>query len=136
MPGFLCCSDSTSKIHPTKQTPTCISLYESPVDTPNNNISTRDDQIQQKTLPKNIMRFQKYNIVTFLPVFLFLYFIKFTNMYFLIMTIMFMIPAISPYTNMAGVFPLTFITIVAMIREIFEDFQRYRNDKTMNQSTF
>jgi hypothetical protein len=53
-------------------------------------------------------------------------------MYFLVMTVMFMIPAISPYTNMAAVFPLLFITIVAMIREICEDFGRYKSDKQAN----
>lgn len=47
-----------------------------------------------------------------------------------------MIPAISPYTNVAGAFPLTFITIVAMGREIIEDFGRYRSDKKANQSIF
>jgi P-type E1-E2 ATPase len=57
-------------------------------------------------------------------------------MYFLVMTVMFMIPAISPYTNMAAVFPLLFITIVAMIREICEDFGRYKSDKQANQSKF
>ena len=57
-------------------------------------------------------------------------------MYFLIMTIMFMIPAISPYTSAAGVFPLAFITIVALIREIIEDYGRYKSDKAANQSIF
>jgi phospholipid-transporting ATPase len=52
------------------------------------------------------------------------------------MTIMFMIPAISPYTNMAAVFPLLFITIVAAFREIIEDFGRYKSDKQANQSQF
>jgi phospholipid-transporting ATPase len=37
---------------------------------------------------------------------------------------------------MAAVFPLLFITIVAMIREICEDFGRYKSDKQANQSKF
>ena len=49
---------------------------------------------------------------------------------------MFMIPAISPYTSSAGVFPLLFITVVAIIREIVEDFGRYKSDKAANQSNF
>jgi magnesium-transporting ATPase (P-type) len=117
-----------------------LNEYPSSQDPSNNSnsdlISTRSDQESIKRMPPNVMRFQKYTILTFLPVFLFSFFSKFTNMYFLIMTIMFMIPAISPYTSAAGVFPLAFITIVACIREIIEDFGRYTSDKSANQSIF
>jgi len=52
------------------------------------------------------------------------------------MTALFMIPAISPYTNIAGFFPLLFIVLVAMVREIIEDFYRYLSDKKANSSKF
>lgn len=110
---------------------------QAPADNSNSDLtSTRSDLETISKMPPNVMRFQKYTILSFLPVFLFAFFSKFTNMYFLIMTIMFMIPAISPYTSAAGLFPLAFITIVACIREIIEDFGRYKSDKAANQSTF
>ena len=52
------------------------------------------------------------------------------------MTAFFMVPAISPYTNAGGIFPIAFITIVAMVREIIEDFGRYLSDKKANTSKF
>ena len=64
-----------------------LTLIEEPknIDLPGhdeNLISTRDDALELKKYPKNIMRFQRYNVITFLPVFLFLFFMKITNMYF------------------------------------------------------
>lgn len=80
------------------------------------------------------MRFQKYTFLTFWPKFLYFWFSKFTNMYFLIMTVLHMWPKISPYSSAAGIFPLLFITGVGALREAIEDFQRYKSDKEANQS--
>lgn len=96
--------------------------------------STRSDANQLKAFPKNIMRFQKYTFLTFWPKFLYFWFSKFTNMYFLIMTGLHMWPKISPYSSAAGVFPLLFITGVGALREAIEDFGRFKSDRQANQS--
>ena len=96
--------------------------------------STRLEPDLRKQFPRNIMRFQKYSILTFWPKFLFMWFSQFTNIYFALMTGLHQWPAISPYSSSAGVLPQIFITVVAAIREAVEDFGRYKSDKQANRS--
>ena len=70
-----------------------------------NMISTRDDKLVQKKLPKNIMKFRKYNIITFIPLFLFNFFSQYTNLYFLYMTILFLIPTLTPFARGPAILP-------------------------------
>ena len=68
--------NTVNKISPNKRPFHKITLNESGSDSTKNDqqnfdelISTRDDPEAHKKFPKNIMRFQKYNVLTFLPVF-------------------------------------------------------------------
>ncbi|XP_066990961.2 probable phospholipid-transporting ATPase IIB isoform X1 [Anabrus simplex] len=82
--------------------------------------------------PANVIRNQKYNIITFLPLVLFQQFKFFLNLYFLIMATSQFIPDIRIgylYTYWG---PLTFVLTVTICREAVDDFRRHQRDKEVN----
>ncbi|KAK6616842.1 ATP synthase subunit 9 [Polyplax serrata] len=86
--------------------------------------------------PPNLIRNQKYNLVTFIPLVLFQQFRFFLNFYFLIMALSQFIPDVRIgylYTYWG---PLTFVIIVTMIREAIDDLRRYKRDKDVNSQKF
>ena len=86
-----------------------------------------------KTFKDNRVTTSRYNFVTFLPLNLLLQFSKMSNMYFLLLTIMEMIPPISDSNGVPVlILPLSFVVGVSMIKDIYEDFQRHRSDNEEN----
>jgi hypothetical protein len=84
----------------------------------------------QKKFMSNYIRTTKYTMFSFLPMSLIYQFQRFSNIYFLGMTILQSIPLISPLNPATAIFPLIFVLTVSMIREGFEDYQRYKSDKS------
>lgn len=75
----------------------------------------------------------KYNVLTFLPLNLILQFSKMANFYFLILLIMEMFPLISDSGGKPVLaLPLSFVVGLSMIKDIYEDYQRGRQDKEEN----
>lgn len=74
----------------------------------------------------------KYNIATFLPKNLFEQFQRIANAYFLIMSILATIPAISPVSPITSWAPLIFVLSVTAIREAMEDIKRGKSDTELN----
>jgi len=69
----------------------------------------------------------KYNILTFLPLNLFLQFSKMVNFYFLVLTLMELVPAISDSGGQPVLaVPLSFVVSISMIKDIYEDVMRHR----------
>ncbi|XP_049763224.1 probable phospholipid-transporting ATPase IIA isoform X1 [Schistocerca cancellata] len=86
--------------------------------------------------PANVIRNQKYNIVTFLPLVLFQQFKFFLNLYFLIMATSQFIPDIRIgylYTYWG---PLSFVLTVTICREAIDDFRRHQRDKEVNSQRY
>ncbi|XP_034948082.1 probable phospholipid-transporting ATPase IIB isoform X1 [Chelonus insularis] len=82
--------------------------------------------------PTNVIRNQKYNIITFLPLVLFQQFKFFLNLYFLIMASSQFIKELKIgylYTYWG---PLCFVLTVTICREAVDDFRRYKRDKEVN----
>lgn len=78
----------------------------------------------------------KYTVLTFLPLNLMVQFSKMANFYFLILTLLELIPAInSPGGFITMLLPLMFVVSVSMIKDIFEDHKRYRSDCVENERT-
>ncbi|KAI1295658.1 putative phospholipid-transporting ATPase IIB [Halotydeus destructor] len=84
----------------------------------------------------NIIRNQKYNVITFLPVVLFNQFKFFLNLYFLLM-------AVSQFVNELKVGylytywgPLGFVLAVTLTREAVDDMLRYKRDKAINSQLY
>jgi len=66
------------------------------------------------------------------PLAFLLQFKRYANIYFLISAIMQSIPLISPLTPFSAVAPLIFVISLSIIREGYEDYQRYKSDKESN----
>jgi magnesium-transporting ATPase (P-type) len=74
----------------------------------------------------------KYNLVTFLPKNLFEQFQRIANAYFLVMSILSTIPAISPVSPVTSWAPLIFVLSVTAVREAMEDIKRGKSDTELN----
>lgn len=86
--------------------------------------------------PPNIIRNQKYNIISFLPVVLFNQFKFFLNLYTLIMACSQFIPELKigfTYTYWA---PLSCVILVSVVREAVDDFLRFKRDKAVNSQLY
>lgn len=89
-----------------------------------------------ENFPPNIIKNQKYNIITFIPLVLFHQFKFFLNLYFLLMAISQFIPEIRIgylYTYWG---PLGFVLTVTLIREAIDDIRRYSRDKEVNSQKY
>jgi len=86
--------------------------------------------------PANIVRNQKYNIITFLPIVLFNQFKFFLNLYFLLMSCSQFFTPLKVgllYTYWA---PLGFVLGVTLLREAVDDILRYKRDKAVNSQLY
>lgn len=76
----------------------------------------------------------KYNIVTFLPKFLYEQFSKYANLFFLFTAILQQIPNISPTNPYTTIGPLIIVLLVSAGKELIEDWKRKSSDKSLNYS--
>ena len=74
----------------------------------------------------------KYNFLTFIPKALFYQFKRVSTIYFVVVAIINMIPAISPLYSSVALIPVIIVIIISLIREGYEDYQRIKFDKSQN----
>jgi phospholipid-transporting ATPase len=74
----------------------------------------------------------KYNVVTFLPKFLFEQFSKYANLFFLFTAGLQQIPNISPTNKYTTIGPLLVVLAVSAVKELIEDYRRKTADKSLN----
>ncbi|XP_050425545.1 probable phospholipid-transporting ATPase IA isoform X2 [Adelges cooleyi] len=74
----------------------------------------------------------KYSLVSFLPIFLFEQFRRYSNCFFLLIALLQQIPEVSPTGRFTTLVPLCFILLVSAVKEIIEDFKRHRADREVN----
>ena len=74
----------------------------------------------------------KYNYFTFIPKALFYQFKRVSTIYFVIIAILNMIPAISPLYSSVALIPVIIVLAISLIREGYEDYQRIKFDKSQN----
>uniref|UniRef100_A0A8B9HRB2 Phospholipid-transporting ATPase n=1 Tax=Astyanax mexicanus TaxID=7994 RepID=A0A8B9HRB2_ASTMX len=90
----------------------------------------------EEKYPKNAIKNQKYNILTFVPGVLYQQFKFFLNLYFLVVACSQFVPSLKIgylYTYWA---PLGFVLAVTMVREAVDEVRRYRRDKEMNSQLY
>ncbi|XP_056597157.1 probable phospholipid-transporting ATPase IIB isoform X2 [Triplophysa dalaica] len=90
----------------------------------------------EEKYPKNAIKNQKYNIVTFVPGVLYQQFKFFLNLYFLVVACSQFVPSLKIgylYTYWA---PLGFVLSVTMVREAVDEVRRCRRDKEMNSQLY
>ncbi|KAI9889295.1 MAG: aminophospholipid translocase [Vezdaea aestivalis] len=76
----------------------------------------------------------KYNVVTFLPKFLYEQFSKYANLFFLFTAALQQIPNISPTNRYTTIVPLVIVLLVSAAKELVEDWKRKSSDQTLNHS--
>lgn len=77
----------------------------------------------------------KYNIVTFLPKFLFEQFSKYANLFFLFTACIQQIPNVSPTNRWTTIVPLAIVIAASALKELQEDIKRHSSDRQLNAST-
>ncbi|KAG7206905.1 hypothetical protein KM043_000800 [Ampulex compressa] len=74
----------------------------------------------------------KYSCISFIPMFLFEQFRRYSNCFFLFIALMQQIPDVSPTGRYTTLVPLIFILSVSALKEIVEDIKRHRADDEIN----
>ena len=92
---------------------------------------------KRKDIKNNSVRTSKYTWWSFLPRNLFEQFsTKMANLYFLVIMFMQMIDRISISNGQPAMLaPLSFVIIISMIKDGFEDYKRYKEDRSENENT-
>ena len=80
----------------------------------------------------NAIRTTKYTVINFLPKNLFEQFHRFANIYFLFIALLNFVPEVEAVGKEVAYVPLLVILGVTICKDIFEDYRRYRSDKTVN----
>ncbi|XP_030002025.1 phospholipid-transporting ATPase IA isoform X9 [Sphaeramia orbicularis] len=75
----------------------------------------------------------KYNVLTFLPRFLYSQFRRAANAFFLFIALLQQIPDVSPTGRWTTLVPLLFILVVAAVKEVIEDLKRHNADNVVNK---
>ncbi|EAL69268.1 transmembrane protein [Dictyostelium discoideum AX4] len=78
----------------------------------------------------------KYTRYNFIFKNLFEQFKKYTNIYFVIVSVITLIPEVSPLDPSTTILPLGLIVGLTAIKEAYEDFKRYRADKSSNYKEY
>ncbi|CAK7270470.1 aminophospholipid translocase [Sporothrix epigloea] len=76
----------------------------------------------------------KYNIITFLPKFLFEQFSKYANIFFLFTAALQQIPNLSPTNQYTTIGPLVVVLLVSAGKELVEDYRRKQADRSLNMA--
>ncbi|KAJ5986405.1 hypothetical protein N7451_010770 [Penicillium sp. IBT 35674x] len=76
----------------------------------------------------------KYNIITFIPKFLFEQFSKYANLFFLLTAVLQQVPNVSPTSRYTTIVPLAIVLAVSAIKELVEDYKRRMSDRGLNYS--
>ncbi|XP_064598851.1 probable phospholipid-transporting ATPase IIB [Liolophura sinensis] len=90
----------------------------------------------QEKFPKNVVKNQKYNFFTFLPLVLFEQFKFFLNFFFLVMACLQFVPELRIGYLYTYWVPLGFVIFVSLMREFLDDFRRFRQDREANSQRY
>ncbi|GBE86868.1 Probable phospholipid-transporting ATPase [Sparassis crispa] len=86
--------------------------------------------------PPNIVRNQKYNAFTFLPIVFYEQFKFFFNLYFLLVALSQFVPALKIGFIATYIAPLAFVLCVTMGKEAYDDYQRNLRDREANSQRY
>ncbi|KAJ1327335.1 hypothetical protein BSLG_010677 [Batrachochytrium salamandrivorans] len=92
--------------------------------------------LQAQGFELNVVRNQKYNPLTFVPIVLYEQFKFFFNMYFLLVALSQLIKALQIGYLFTYFGPLSFVLVVTMGKEALDDYKRYQRDKEANSQKY
>ncbi|KDD75059.1 hypothetical protein H632_c896p0, partial [Helicosporidium sp. ATCC 50920] len=84
--------------------------------------------------PSNRVDTAKYNVLTFLPIFLFEMFSRVAYIYFLLQAGLSWWSVVSPFGGVGATAALIFVLLVAAVKAVWEDTKRHQEDRRMNRS--
>ena len=87
-------------------------------------------------LAPNSITNQKYTVITFLPTILYEQFRFFYNMYFLLVALSQLIPALKIGYLFTYFGPLIFVLLVTLSKEAYDDYMRFKRDKEANSQEY
>ncbi|KAJ1932216.1 aminophospholipid translocase, partial [Linderina macrospora] len=96
-------------------------------------IGNRENNAQYK-YKHNRVSTAKYNVLTFMPKFLFEQFSKYANVFFLFTACIQQIPGVSPTSRWTTLVPLVVVLAATGVKELAEDLKRHKSDSEMNKS--
>lgn len=82
----------------------------------------------------NSIRNQKYSILTFIPLVLYQQFKYFFNLFYLLTAISQFIPALKVGLLFSFLAPLIMVLVLTMVKEGYEDYNRYKKDAEINSA--
>jgi len=85
---------------------------------------------------RNVIRNQKYHVLTFIPVVLFNQFKFFFNLFFLLTALSQLYPPFQTGYLISYVGPLTLVITLTMLKEAYDDWERYKRDKEANSTKY
>ncbi|CAO3628413.1 unnamed protein product [Mucor hiemalis] len=91
-----------------------------------------NDLNNQQHFMSNSVSTAKYNVITFLPKFLFEEFSKSANVFFLFISGIQQIPNISPTSRYTTLVPLVIVLLITAVKEVIEDFGVHKSDRELN----
>ncbi|KAJ3380305.1 putative aminophospholipid-translocase [Entophlyctis sp. JEL0112] len=94
-----------------------------------------NSSFQNKYAP-NIVRNQKYNLLTFFPVVLYEQFKFFFNLYFLLIALSQFIPALKIGLLFSYIAPLAFVLTITLGKEAIDDYDRMKRDAEANSALY
>ncbi|XP_066278383.1 phospholipid-transporting ATPase VA-like isoform X1 [Branchiostoma lanceolatum] len=100
--------------------------------TPNLGTPEPDDRAGNPHYPDNKIQTTKYTILSFLPKNLFEQFHRLANVYFLFIVCLNFVPQVQAYGKEIAMLPVIFVLLVTAIKDMYEDYRRYRMDKEVN----
>ncbi|XP_023816458.1 phospholipid-transporting ATPase ID isoform X4 [Oryzias latipes] len=84
---------------------------------------------------KNEIKTSKYNIITFLPLNLYVQFTRLANVYFLLLLILQLIPEISSLPWFTTAVPLVIVLSITGVKDANDDINRHKSDRQVNNRT-
>ena len=80
----------------------------------------------------NAVHTTKYTVITFIPKNLWEQFHRFANIFFLFIALLNFVPEVEAFGKEIGYVPLLFVLFATAVKDIFEDYRRYRSDRELN----
>ena len=95
--------------------------------------SIRVPGVYNQTSPhSNVVHTTKYTIITFFPKNLWEQFHRLANIYFLFIAVLNFVPSLGVFGKEIGFIPITYVLSVTALKDVFEDYRRYRSDREVN----
>ena len=85
---------------------------------------------------QNVVRNQKYNVFTILPIFFYNQFKFFFNLFFLLVALTQFIEVLKIGFMITYIGPLVFVLTLSFAKEVYDEFQRAMKDKQYNSEKF